>query len=125
MVKENEQSSEDQKIAQEALDATNEDGTSPADESGKKEDSVPVAKHAALRHRAQEAEIAKARVEGELAAMKQIQPLVSDPFETEYTPQEFELAARSLGSIISTGSFITLCVIRDTDPAMIPNILSN
>jgi len=44
--------------------------TSPADEL---EQGVPIAKHAALRQRAQQAEIARARAEGELAALREQQ----------------------------------------------------
>ena len=62
-----EETVEDQDLAQEALDATEE--ASPAEEP----QMVPVAKHAALRQRAQQAEIAAARLEGELAAIKSLQ----------------------------------------------------
>lgn len=91
MVEEKEQSSEEKDLAQEALDATAasaEEEPSPAEEP---EVGVPVAKHAALRKRAQAAEIALARSEGELDAVRKQQasqgPAAKSPLDLEIERQ--------------------------------------
>lgn len=75
MDNETEQSSEktEEELAQEALDATateetSDEETSPAE--GSEKQGVPIPKHAALRQRAQTAEIGQARAEGALAAIE-------------------------------------------------------
>lgn len=75
MSEETEQSSEvkDEGLAQESLDATAEAQTPPAEKSAAEEPQVPLHTVTALRTRAQEAEVAQARAEGELAALKQAQ----------------------------------------------------
>lgn len=72
----NEQSStEEQELAQDALTSA-EDGTettTPADESDLKEQSVPVPKFQAMRQRAQTAEIEVAKLQGRVEAMQEAQ----------------------------------------------------
>ncbi|MCH8121176.1 MAG: hypothetical protein IIC00_15820 [Planctomycetes bacterium] len=80
---ENEQSSEvkEEDLAQEALDAT------AADEPVT-EPKVPLHEHTALRQRAQQAEVAQARAEGELAAIRQkAVPAVKSPLDLEVERQ--------------------------------------
>ena len=77
----NEQSSEvkEKDLAQEALDATDEPVTEPK---------VPLHEHTALRQRAQQAEVAQARAEGELAAIRQkAVPAVKSPLDLEVERQ--------------------------------------
>jgi len=86
---EEEQSSEvkEEDLAQEALDATAEE-TPAADESVSKEPTVPLHDHTALRQRAQAAEIAQARAEGELNALKASQTqAVKSPLDLEIERQ--------------------------------------
>ncbi|KKN73462.1 hypothetical protein LCGC14_0400370 [marine sediment metagenome] len=94
---ESSESSEEQDLAQAALDATDSDasareGTSPAEEP--EQQTVPVAKHVALRERAQAAEVAQARAEGELVAIKQAQtqnaPASKSPLQLEIERQAAE-----------------------------------
>jgi len=90
MTEEKEQSSEVKEEDLEALDAaaSAEEETSPAEEPEK---GVPIAKHVALRHRAQAAEIAQARAEGELNALRQQQathkPAAKSPLDLEIERQ--------------------------------------
>lgn len=98
MTEETKQSSEvkEPDLAQEALDATDataqtkEGEASPAGESEQPQ-GVPVAKHAALRQRAQQAEVAQARAEGELDAVKRQQataaPSAKSPLDLEIERQ--------------------------------------
>ena len=92
MTEEKEQSSEvkEEDLAQEALDATA-DETSTADEPVIKEPTVPLHDHTALRTRAQAAEIAQARAEGELNAIRQQQasqtPAAKSPLDLEIERQ--------------------------------------
>lgn len=101
MTEENEKSSEvkEQDLAQEALDATAPTGeetpkeeTSPAGESESQD--VPVAKHIALRHRAQTAELEAATLRGEIKGMQQAQasqaPAAKSPLELEVERQAAE-----------------------------------
>jgi len=95
MTEETEMSSEstkEQGLAQEALDSTAEgttDVTSPAES---EQQGVPLAKHVALRQRAQAAEVAQARAEGELTAMRQLQtqnaPAAKSPLDLEVERQD-------------------------------------
>lgn len=100
MTEENKESSEvkEQDLAQEALDATaptgeetSEEETSPADEPKK---DVPVAKHIALRHRAQTAELEAATLRGKIEGMQQAQasqaPAAKSPLELEVERQAAE-----------------------------------
>lgn len=93
MENEPEKSSEvkEQELAEEALDAT----AAPPAES---EPGVPVAKHAVLRRRAQAAEVAQARAEGELNALRQAAttqvPAVKSPLELEIERQAAAGVAR-------------------------------
>lgn len=90
------QSSEEkeQVLAQEALDAANAEETPAAEEPVVKEPAVPLHEHTALRQRAQQAEVDKARLEGELAGMKTQQasnaPAVISPYDAEVARQEAE-----------------------------------
>ena len=90
MTEEKEQSSEVKEEDLEALNdaASAEEETSPAEEPEK---GVPIAKHVALRHRAQSAEIAQARAEGELNALRQHQasqkPAAKSPLDLEIERQ--------------------------------------
>ena len=91
MTEEKEQSSEVKEEDLEALEAAasaEEEETSPAEEPEK---GVPIAKHVALRHRAQSAEIAQARAEGELNALRQQQasqkPAAKSPLDLEIERQ--------------------------------------
>ena len=80
---ENEQSSKgkEEDLAQEALDAT------AADELVT-EPKVPLHEHTALRQRAQQAEVAQARAEGELEAIRQkAVPAVKSPLDLEVERQ--------------------------------------
>lgn len=92
MTEENKTSSEveEKDLAQEALDAT-EGGTSPAEKSAKAEPTVPLHNVTALRARAQQAELDKARLEGELTALRQQQtqsaPAPKSPLEAEIERQ--------------------------------------
>ena len=77
----NEMSSEntEQELSQEALDAANAAGTPPV-----VEPTVPLHVHTALRTRAQDAEIAKAHLEGKLEALQNqnVQTAVVSPLQT-------------------------------------------
>ena len=90
MTEEQEQSSEVKEEDLEALDdaASAEEKASPAEEPEK---GVPIAKHVALRHRAQSAEIAQARAEGELNAIRQqqasLKPAAKSPLDLEIERQ--------------------------------------
>ncbi len=88
MVEEKEQSSEEKEEDLVVDPASVVEEPSPAEEP---EQGVPVAKHAALRKRAQAAEIALARSEGELEAIKQHQasqgPAAKSPLDLEIERQ--------------------------------------
>lgn len=90
MTEENEQSSEvkEEDLAQEVEAKAASAEETPAEEP---EQGVPVAKHAALRKRAQAAEIAQARAEGELNALRQQQasqaPATKSPLDLEIERQ--------------------------------------
>jgi len=100
MDKETEQSSEktEDELAQEALDATAAEETSEGEETspaeGTEQQGVPVAAHAALRKRAQTAEIGQARAEGALAAIEKQQahdaPPSKSPLDLEIERQAAE-----------------------------------
>ena len=80
----------EQDLAEEALEATADDGTPPV-EKPVEEPLVPLHKVTALRTRAQMAEIAQARAEGELAGIRQAQaPAVKSPLEVEIARQAAE-----------------------------------
>lgn len=80
-------SSDSENLAQEALDSTEQ--TSPAEKSA--EETVPLHKHTALRTRAQAAEVAQARAEGELAGIRQAQaPAAKSPLDAEIERQAAE-----------------------------------
>ncbi len=83
-------SEENQELAKDALNAAGEE-TSPASES---EQNVPLAKHVALRKRAQEAELGQARLQGRVEAMTQMQtqqaPAVKSPLQLEIERQTAE-----------------------------------
>ena len=108
MKDETEQSSEvkEEDLAQEALDAT-EDETSPADESELK--GVPIAKHAKLRERAQQAEVAQARAEGELAAVLQQQTKLAPPPKS---PLDLEIERQAAEGIAEDDMTITPALYR-------------
>lgn len=77
----------EQELATEALEATADDGTPPV-EKPVEEPMVPLHKVTALRTRAQDAEIARAHAEGELAGMRQAQaPAVTSPLDAEIARQ--------------------------------------
>lgn len=97
MTDETEQESSEGKetnLAEEALNATApaDEETSPASES--EQQGVPVDKHIKLRERAQVAEVARARAEGELTAMKEQQarsaPAAKSPLDLEVERQAAE-----------------------------------
>ncbi len=79
------ESSENQELAQEALDATE----TPADEP-----TVPLHKHTALRTRAQNAELEAAELKGRIAGMQETQtqaaPAAKDPLDVEIERQRTE-----------------------------------
>jgi hypothetical protein len=80
----------EQELAQEALEATADEGTPPV-EKPVDEPLVPLHKVTALRTRAQMAEIAQARAEGELAGIRQAQaPPAKSPLDVEIARQAAE-----------------------------------
>ncbi len=83
---------EEKGLTKEALEATAEAEETPSAE--EPEQTVPLHKHTVLRTRAQEAEVGKARVEGELAALKaQIEhnaPAAKSPLDLEIERQTAE-----------------------------------
>lgn len=117
MDEKNEQSSEmtdEEKLAQEALDATAEGGTSPEETSPTEEpeQNVPVAKHAALRKRAQTAEIGKARAEGALAALTEQRAHDAPPSKS---PLDLEIERQAAEGIAEEDMTISPKVIRAND----------
>jgi len=114
MTEEKEQSSEvkDEDLAQEALDATAsaEEETSLADEP--EQQGVPVAKHAALRHRAQTAEIAQARLEGELSALKHQQ---AEQAPAPKSPLDIEVERQAALGILEEDMTISPRIIKAND----------
>lgn len=110
MTEEKEQSSEvkEEDLAQEALDATaSAEEPSPAEEPG-----VPIAKHVALRHRAQTAEIAQARAEGELDALKQQQ---ASQAPTAKSPLDLEIERQTAMGIPEDDMSVSPRIIRAND----------
>lgn len=97
MSEETEQSSEvkDEGLAQEALGATAEAETPPAEKPAAEELKVPLHTVTALRTRAQQAEVAQARAEGELAALKQVQsqqvPAPKSPLQLRAEEEEVSI----------------------------------
>ena len=94
---------EEKNLAQEALEAT-EGVAAPAGEPA-----VPLHKHVALRERAQRAEIAQARAEGELAAIRQQQ---SEAAPAEKSPLQVEMERQAAAGIDEDDMTITPKVYR-------------
>lgn len=121
MTEETKQSSEmteDEKLAQEALDetataegeASESEETSPAEES--KQQGVPIPAHAALRKRAQTAEIGQARAEGALAAIEKQRTHDAPPSKS---PLDLEIERQAAEGITEEDMTITPKVIRAND----------
>lgn len=110
---------EEQELAQEALNATapdeeetpddetTVDETSPAEESDKQD--VPVAKHAALRKRAQTAELEAANLRGQLTARDKLQATQTPPLKS---PLELEIERQAAEGIAEEDMTITPRVYR-------------
>jgi hypothetical protein len=102
---------QDQNLAQEALDAASDSATPPAGESVQQieEPKVPLHEHTALRQRAQQAEIEKARLEGQLAVLQQQQTRQAPP---EQSPLELEIARQATEGISEDEMVIPAKILR-------------